>query len=69
MTYEIESDSSMTFKDGTEPTGPIRSAKFRVNVRTEYTMVEIVQDGGEAITAVISKEQIEAIAAAIKGGN
>lgn len=69
MTYEIESDSSMTFKNGNEPTGPVRSAKFRINVRTGYAMVEIVQDGGEAITAVVSKEQVEAIAAAIKGGN
>lgn len=69
MTYEIESDTSMTFKNRSEPTGSVQGAKFRVNVRTGFVSVEIEQDGGGAITAIVSKEQIEALAAAIKGGN
>lgn len=69
MTFEIDSTTSMVFKNQTDPAGPVRNARVRVNRTLAYASIEIIQANGEAMTAIVDAEQLDALVAAIKGGN
>lgn len=66
MTHDINSSKTLRFTHDTKPASDVQAGTVRVNVRPEYASVEVIQEDGHASTAIVSREQILALAASIE---
>ena len=70
MTFGIDSKTSMTFKNKTEKSGKPQAAKVVVcRSHSAGSSIEIVQANGDVMVAVVDAEQLDALAAALRGEN